>query len=63
MADVHVKISNDASNNRVVFDNPGVVPLAPNAGQTISVQKDGSGKTIAVTGQVSGTSVVFNSPA
>lgn len=63
MSEVHVKVQSDASGNTLKFDNPGVAPVVPNAGQPVTAQKDTSGKTISASGQVPGTSVVFNSPA
>lgn len=63
MAEVHIKITNDASGNALKFDNPGVAPPVPNAGQPMTAQKDASGKTTAASGQVPNSSVVFNSPA
>ena len=63
MSEVHVKIQSDASGNALKFDNPGVAPAVANAGQPVTAQKDASGKTVAASGQIPGTSVVFNSPA
>lgn len=63
MAEVHVNITSDASNNQVMVHNPGVHPLAPNAGKAMAVTADASGKTIATHGQVTGTGVVHNNPA
>lgn len=63
MAEVHVKVTNDGSNNQAVFDNPARVPRPPGAGQTITQVKDASGRVISTSGQVRGTSVVHNNPA
>ena len=63
MAEVHVSIKSDASGNGVKFDNPGVVPLPAGAGQPVAQVKDASGNNVKTSGQVTGTSVVFNSPA
>ena len=58
MAEVHVNVGpNDKSGTQIVFHNPGQHPLPPGAGQP--VQKDATGTHVS--GQVPGTSVVFNS--
>ena len=60
---VDVNLVTDKSGSTVVFHNPAVHPLPQGAGQPISSVKDGSGNNVRTSGQVSGTSVVFNSPA
>ncbi len=62
MAEVHVSIKNDASGNSIKFDNPSITPLPPGAGQPVAQVKDASGNNVKTSGQVTGTSVVFNSP-
>jgi len=58
MADVHITIRPiDASGNQVVFHNPAQPPLPAGAGQQVAQT---NGKT---SGQVSNSSVIFNSPA
>ncbi len=60
---VDVNVVNDKSGNFVVFHNPAVHPLPPGAGQPVAQLKDASGNNVKTSGQVTGTSVVFNSPA
>ena len=62
MADVHTSVKSDASGNSVKFDNPGVIVSPVGVGQPITIVKDASGKPVSTSGQVTGTSVIFNSP-
>ncbi len=62
MPEVHTSVVSDKSNNALKFDNPGVTPLPQGAGQPIVQTKDASGKITSTSGQVPGSSVVFNSP-
>lgn len=63
MSEVHVTIKSDSSGNALKFDNPAVVPLAPNAGQAVTVTA-GSGTHGTVNNGVTNVpQTVFNNPA
>jgi len=62
MSDVHTVVRGSKNEATVVFDNPGVPPLLQGAGQPVAQVKDASGKPVSTSGQVTGTSVIFNSP-
>ena len=62
MSDVHTVVRGSKNEATVVFDNPGVIVSPVGAGQPITIVKDTSGKPVSTSGQVTGTSVIFNSP-
>jgi len=63
MPEVHVNISTNASNNQIVFHNPGQHPLPPSAGKAVVAATKPAGQAnTKVNGQVSNTTVVFDNP-
>jgi len=61
MAEVHQTITGSKNEVTIVAHNPGVSPSPKGSGQAVTVSKDASGKTVAVSGTVAG--VTHNNPA
>lgn len=57
MSDVHVTTAG------VVFHSGGSPDLPKGTGQPVTVIKDASGKVVATSGQVPGSSVIHTNPA
>lgn len=63
MSEVHTNITINASGSQVIFHNPAVHPLHPNAGKPITAAVKSTGQPNGnVQGQVAGSTVVFSNP-
>jgi hypothetical protein len=60
---IEIKIIGADKNSTVVFSSAGTTPLPASAGVAVTVSKSVAGQVTGVHGSVSGTTVVFDSPA